>query len=313
MSNRVKIAVAAVIIAALVVLIVLDRNTSGMTDLNDGAVEGPNRSTDRSLVQNGNPGRTPPPTTGTNEHTMELDLGKDFEKRVGKQQPPFAKPLPPGKEKRNEKPKAQPVRRRLLGQPAHEPYVIRSGDSFSSIAKSTYGSEAYWKHIARANPGIRKHALPIGKTIQIPPKPGSRLELEEGNPEAGDFYTILPGDTLDGISHKLFGSVRYSKKIFELNQNVLRNPNRLSVGVKLSLPQIIPSTAQPTVEQQPVPSSGTKLYTVQSGESLWKIATRYAQGGAIFTKMKEIAHANPDKFRNLDSMIRAGWKIVIPE
>lgn len=53
----------------------------------------------------------------------------------------------------------------------------------------------------------------------------------------------------------------------------------------------------------------TQTYTVQSGDSLWKIAKNYYGDGAQYM---QIYYANKDKIRDPD-MIQVGWKLVIPQ
>ena len=49
-------------------------------------------------------------------------------------------------------------------------------------------------------------------------------------------YTVKKGDTLSGIAKSLFGDpMRYSE-IFNLNKDVLTNPDLIKVGQKLKLP-----------------------------------------------------------------------------
>ncbi len=48
-------------------------------------------------------------------------------------------------------------------------HVIVQGDSYWKLAETFYRDGAKWRSIAKANPGFRPRALPIGATIQIPP------------------------------------------------------------------------------------------------------------------------------------------------
>ena len=52
-----------------------------------------------------------------------------------------------------------------------------------------------------------------------------------------DTYTIQKGDNLGGISMKVYGTSKRWKRIFEANQDVLKNPNRLKVGQVLRIPK----------------------------------------------------------------------------
>ncbi|MCR4317640.1 MAG: LysM domain-containing protein [Planctomycetes bacterium] len=49
-------------------------------------------------------------------------------------------------------------------------YEVRRGDTLSGIAGRFYGSQAEWRRIAEANPGVNPNALPVGHEIVIPAK-----------------------------------------------------------------------------------------------------------------------------------------------
>lgn len=49
-------------------------------------------------------------------------------------------------------------------------------------------------------------------------------------------YTVQPGDTLSKIAKGHLGSANAYMKIFDLNRDILDNPNLIKVGQKLKLP-----------------------------------------------------------------------------
>ncbi|MDD4817019.1 MAG: LysM peptidoglycan-binding domain-containing protein [Victivallaceae bacterium] len=49
-------------------------------------------------------------------------------------------------------------------------------------------------------------------------------------------YEVRPGDTLQKIAKKLYGSSKFYLVIYECNKNVLKSPNALHAGQKLRLP-----------------------------------------------------------------------------
>lgn len=53
---------------------------------------------------------------------------------------------------------------------------------------------------------------------------------------AARTYTVKAGDTLSGIALAQLGSASAYMEIFELNQHLLANPDRLEVGQVLKLP-----------------------------------------------------------------------------
>jgi len=130
-------------------------------------------------------------------------------------------------------------------------YVVQRGDSLYSIA-NRFGVTV--NELKRAN-NLTSNLLSIGQTLIIP-----RTTPEITPP--GDYivYTVQRGDTLYKIANQYGVSVN---DIVEFNQ---LPTTALSINQQLLIP--IGET------NLPVPD-GTIRYTVQSGDSLWKIANRY--------------------------------------
>ena len=57
-------------------------------------------------------------------------------------------------------------------------------------------------------------------------------------PEALKQYTVLQGDTLYGISVKVYGTPRHYEKIFEANRDRISDPNTLQIGINLRMPAL---------------------------------------------------------------------------
>ena len=55
-------------------------------------------------------------------------------------------------------------------------------------------------------------------------------------------YTVVAGDSLYGISQKIFGTTRHVNRIYEANKDRIKDPNTLQVGINLRVPEI---AAQP--------------------------------------------------------------------
>jgi LysM repeat protein len=60
----------------------------------------------------------------------------------------------------------------------------------------------------------------------------------ESRPEIPSFYTVEPGDSLYGISRKIYGDSSYIDAIFQGNRNILKSKNSLQVGQTLRLPPL---------------------------------------------------------------------------
>jgi nucleoid-associated protein YgaU len=302
MNTKVKVGIAAVIVAALVALIVLDQKT--------GTPE-PARTADEAA-----------PAVLTPDAAAQRVREEEIKNILQK----FPNPnVTPPSETRIKEPPTNSGKE--IAPLRDDEYVIQEGDTLESIAEKKYGSRASWTLIAQANPGLKASALRPGKTIKIPARPEKKADeapklaadavvVTPGGPKV---YTVQPGDSLSAIAQKTLGSARHWEKLHEANRDAISDPSTLSVGMKLVVPDLPaakagPATTGGTVQTAAAPLPGSKVHAVQSGESLWKIAEKYAGDRGILDMMKAIVVANADKLKDGDkTLLRLGWSLVIPE
>jgi hypothetical protein len=88
---------------------------------------------------------------------------------------------------------------------------------------------------------------PIASTA-VPPAPPKRPSFFQPRQEpvapeetfeeaAHDSYTVQRGETLGEISAKVYGTSRRWKQIYEANQDILKDPNRIKPGQVLRIPR----------------------------------------------------------------------------
>lgn len=66
-------------------------------------------------------------------------------------------------------------------------------------------------------------------TVRETPEPEAEVSFTE--------YQIQKGDTLQKISKQFYNSYSKWSRIYDANKDVIKDPNRLKVGVKLRIPQ----------------------------------------------------------------------------
>lgn len=343
MNTKVKVGIAAAIVAALVALIVLDQKTTPKDDAASRPAPGGEAIT----------------VVGTGADAPSRRLGEEEINNLLRKAESEFKPSAPAKAPSGTGIKAPEEPNQKNIRPAtSEEYVIKEGDTFETIAQAKLGSKSYAQKIIDANPGMKPTALRVGKKIVIPakndvkeepavakdpapspavtpdaapapapaapkkPEPAAALATVDGK----KVYTVQPGDSLSMISMKVYNTSRHYQKIYEANKDVIDDPNTLQVGSKLTMPEL-PSkpAATPnggsagtvaTTNPAPVAApAGAKVHQVSEGASLWKIAEKYAAEKkiGIHDMMKLIVAANPDKLKDESSLLRLGWQLIIPE
>jgi nucleoid-associated protein YgaU len=133
-------------------------------------------------------------------------------------------------------------------------HVVRSGETFSSIAQAVYGSAAYYPHLIRANPHANPNNLKLGTVINIPKvedvkatggpasaehsKGAALTVVDEVKIDPTKQYRVQSGDSLYKISQKVYGKPTYVEAIYEKNrQQIGANPTKLKLGMILELPE----------------------------------------------------------------------------
>src|SRR5579859_1065290 len=296
MNTQVKVGIAAAIVAALVALIVLDQRTTPKDDSPRPTGGG------ETTIVGTNAGAEP---SAQRLPDQEINrILQSAQQQFGDQTPKAA----PSPVKGSEEPKEKRVTSTSTG----EEYVIKEGDTLESIAQKHKSTAA---KIAEANPGLKPTALRPGKKILIPAKGEKPVVDKQEEPVAAtpspapspvsadpkpappkqDFagvktYTVQPGDTLSGISVKVYNTSRHYQKIYEANKDAIEDPNTLQVGLKLTMPDLPAKSATannnqgapgtgtvPTNLKTPVAApAGAKVVEVSPGDRLWNIAAKFA-------------------------------------
>jgi nucleoid-associated protein YgaU len=342
MNTQVKVGIAAAIVAALVALIVLDQKTTPKDDSSRAPSGG-----DPATIVGTNSGAEP---SAPRIPDAEINnLLQNAQKQFGDQTPKSTGPI---------KGTEQPTEKHVSSASTTEEYAIKEGDTLDKIAQK---HKTTAEKLIEANPGLKPTALRVGKKIVIPgkEKPAPVVEKKEETAVVQDtavpppppadagpkpapvttkpdtalqtvngakIYTVQAGDTLSGISVKVYNTSRHYQKIYEANKEAIEDPNTLQVGLKLTMPDLpvkgntgASGTGVVATTQKPAPAAvpaGAKVVEVAQGDRLWNIAAKFASERkiGIMDMIKLIIDANIDKkIREDGSNLQAGWQLIIPE
>jgi len=131
-------------------------------------------------------------------------------------------------------------------------HVVRAGDRLANIAKQYLGDAGRWQAIVAANPGLDPARLKVGQKLTIPeaglaagpaprpePERSPSIEPDKRSPVATGkkpFYVVKKGDTLTSIAQRELRDRAAWRKLYDMNKSVVKNANRLPVGLTLTLP-----------------------------------------------------------------------------
>ena len=139
-------------------------------------------------------------------------------------------------------------------------YDWKAGDSWASVAQHVYGESRYESILRAANEGM--HQPKPGDPILVPttdmgkaplsavPTPAKVESGRQGAksttgkegaatpvaPGSERVHEVKAGDSLSSISKQYYGTTTRWKEIAEANKGVLKDPNKLKVGMKLRIP-----------------------------------------------------------------------------
>jgi len=152
-------------------------------------------------------------------------------------------------------PATQPITATAAADPSGmRTHIVKQGETIAKIAEAVYGSQNYWPHIVRANPGIVAEKIRPGMTLNLPPdsevkasgnavtasatenpiKPDTTHPALDSRTE----YEVQTGDSLAKISMKLYGTGAKWQAIYDLNKDAIgADPAKVKVKSVLKLPE----------------------------------------------------------------------------
>ncbi|MCP3761265.1 LysM peptidoglycan-binding domain-containing protein [Domibacillus sp. A3M-37] len=164
---------------------------------------------------------------------------------------------------------------------ASSSYTVQSGDSLSVVASRHKMSAASLKQLN----GLKSDVIFVGQKLKVSgkaavtSKPSSTKTTKKPAASTGT-YTVQSGDSLGLIAARHKTSLASLKQLNGLKSDVIFVGQKLKVSGKASVTSK-PSPTKTTTK----PSSSTGTYTVQSGDSLGVIASRYKTSTASLKKL----------------------------
>ncbi|WP_347981054.1 LysM peptidoglycan-binding domain-containing protein [Limosilactobacillus portuensis] len=169
-------------------------------------------------------------------------------------------------------------------------YSVKAGDSLSAIA-ARYGMS--YETLARLNNISNPNRIYVGQVLKL--SSGSTVSnvVNHSTASAAGSYTVKSGDSLSAIA------ARYGMSYETLARlNNISDPNRIYVGQTLNL-----GTSGYTSHHYAASSSSNGgSYTIQAGDTLSAIATRYGMSYETLARLNNISDPN---------RIVAGQRIVL--
>jgi nucleoid-associated protein YgaU len=147
---------------------------------------------------------------------------------------------------------------------ASSSYVVKSGDTLSSIARSAYGDARLYKKILEANPKINPNRMRTGITITLPGKSQMSRDTaitdasipttptRRSSPKSATLisvnsateYRVVSNDNLYRISMKLYNTPNKVDLIYQFNKDLIgADPAKLKLNMVLKLPEPPTQTA----------------------------------------------------------------------
>ncbi len=159
-------------------------------------------------------------------------------------------------------------------------------------------------------PGWEEEDIP-----DVPPVDHVTTDIEDPGPAEPRriTYTIRERDVLTSISQEFYGTTRRWREIHEANRDVIPDPDRLTPGTTIIIPDLTTPTSPaeaPRERAEPAApaAEAPRTHTVASGDTLYSLAARYYNDG---NQWQKIYAANESRIPNPD-VLTVGVELIIP-
>lgn len=232
---------------------------------------------------------------------------------------------------------------RAAPAPSDRYHVVEEGETLSRISRRYFTTDRYYREIYEANRDVLPdvNSVRAGMRLRIPTlggqaavTPGGSATAGGTTPAAGTSYTVVQGDTLIGISRKVYGSDRHHQRILDANRATLPDARSLRPGQTLTIPSL-PAAPPPvpaanpaggtrsgaavagnadsghrTVSYENLRETVARTYRVESGDTLSRIARRELNDDSE-AAVRKLFEANRDVLES-PNQLRVGVVLTVP-
>lgn len=105
-------------------------------------------------------------------------------------------------------------------------YEIQRGDTLMKVAYKAYGDIYLWRKVLEDNRDRISNPSDLTAGVQL------RVDQPAVEEDFAGFerYLIKNGDTLGTISHDVYGTKKQWKKLWKMNDRLIKDPNRIYAG-----------------------------------------------------------------------------------
>lgn len=129
-----------------------------------------------------------------------------------------------------------------IAGPANHVYEVQPGESLSTICHRVYGEVSLTDALAAHNGISDPDMLWAGKRLTLPPvdvltaSPGDTNPAGDDPAETPNTYRVREGDSLSAIARRFLGSPDRWRQLYELNRQIISNPDTVRAGTVLKIP-----------------------------------------------------------------------------
>jgi nucleoid-associated protein YgaU len=139
------------------------------------------------------------------------------------------------------------------------------------------------------------------------PLPSAGTPLPSGGSQEVVHY-VKEGETLSQIARQYYGRTTEFHTIYDANRGVISDPDHVSPGTRLVIPNLKPATARPSPAPSAPAAPTYTEYTIKRGETLASVADKFLGSAG---KWKQIHELNKDRIKD-PNRVSPGTVIRVP-